>query len=110
MWQSCISYAHLVRYSYFKLLLLSLLQFKFALVLVGRPQFINEESEFFINLQDFKNHPNQGMVDNICCWNSNGLRNDYVMLQYRPIIGPNSYYVLYIKMFCLDQNYIVVQY
>ncbi|KDR24281.1 ubiquitin carboxyl-terminal hydrolase 7 [Zootermopsis nevadensis] len=35
-------------------------KFKFALVLVGRPQFINEESEFFINLQDFKNHPNQG--------------------------------------------------
>jgi hypothetical protein len=49
----------------FKLLLLSLLQFKFALVLVGRPQFINEESEFYMNLQEFRNHQNQGGVDNI---------------------------------------------
>ncbi|KAJ4444389.1 hypothetical protein ANN_06181 [Periplaneta americana] len=35
-------------------------KFKFALVLMGRPQFINEESEYFMNLQEFKNHPNQG--------------------------------------------------
>jgi hypothetical protein len=58
--------AYFVRYNCFKLLLPSLLQFKFALVLVGRPQFINEESEFFINLQDFKN-PNQGMVEDVTC-------------------------------------------
>jgi len=35
-------------------------KFKFALVILGRPQFINEESEFFMNLQEFRNHQNQG--------------------------------------------------
>jgi hypothetical protein len=50
----------------FKLLVMfSPLQFKFALVLVGRPQFINEESEFYMNLQEFRNHQNQGRVDSI---------------------------------------------
>jgi len=47
----------------FKLLSLCLLQFKFALVILGRPQFINEESEFFMNLQEFRNHQNQGTGD-----------------------------------------------
>jgi hypothetical protein len=47
----------------FKLLSLCLLQFKFALVILGRAQFINEESEFCMNLQEFRNHQNQGTVD-----------------------------------------------
>nr|CAD7425914.1 unnamed protein product [Timema monikensis] len=35
-------------------------KFKFALVILGRPQFINEDVESFMSLQDFKTHTSQG--------------------------------------------------
>lgn len=35
-------------------------KFKFAIVVMNRPQFINEEHEYTINLQDFRPHQNQG--------------------------------------------------
>ncbi|XP_063230650.1 ubiquitin carboxyl-terminal hydrolase 7 isoform X2 [Bacillus rossius redtenbacheri] len=35
-------------------------KFKFAVVILGRPQYVGEDAEFCINLQDFKSHPNQG--------------------------------------------------
>jgi len=62
MLRGCRLKIHIVRSV---LLSLSLLQFKFALVIMGRPQFINEESEFLMNLQEFKNHPNQGRFESI---------------------------------------------
>jgi len=65
----------------FKLLSLCLLQFKFALVILGRPQFINEESEFFMNLQEFRNHQNQGTGD-ILVLDRSFVKDNYVMLHY----------------------------
>nr|CAD7438739.1 unnamed protein product [Timema bartmani] len=35
------------------------IEFKFALVILGRPQFINEDVESFMSLQDFKTHTSQ---------------------------------------------------
>nr|CAD7593068.1 unnamed protein product [Timema genevievae] len=35
------------------------IKFKFALVILGRPQFINEDVESFMSLQDFKTHTSQ---------------------------------------------------
>jgi hypothetical protein len=35
-------------------------KFKFALVVLGRPTFINDEAEFTMSLNDLKSHPGQG--------------------------------------------------
>lgn len=56
------------------------LQYKFALIVMGRPQIIGEDSDYHINLPDFLPHPQSGNVFHVI--NFFISRNIYINLSF----------------------------